>query len=172
MLLPSNAKLHATWPLLVAVSYCHGLPLAMLTGVTGMLCQFLFGRNALLNSLFNSGQLALSLGLAGLTTKLVSGLIPEGILIYDIAGLVLGMAVFDVCNIALVSTAIAMNEQPLGPDCFTDLFFKERRSILPLLYLITLAGSSSLFLYWDHRTCNNLCPCFRSLALNEVSREA
>lgn len=141
VLLPSNAKLHATWPLLVAALYCHGLPLAMLTGVTGMLCQFLFGRNALLNSLFNSGQLALSLGLAGLTTKLVSGLIPEGILIYDIAGLVLGMAVFDVCNIALVSTAIAMNEQLPWPDCFTDLFFKERRSILPLLYLITLAGA-------------------------------
>ncbi len=141
VLLPSNAKLHATWPLLVAALYCHGLPLAVLTGVTGVLGQFLLGRNALLNSLFNVGQLALSLGSAGLAAALVSGLVPIDILIYDIGGLIFGMAAFDVCNIALVSAAVAMNERLPWLKCFTDLFYKERRNILPLLYLITLVGA-------------------------------
>ncbi len=138
--LPSKAQLHATWPLLVAALYCHGLPLAILAGVPGMVSQAVFGSSAWLNSLFNGGQLAVSLGLASITTAIVSSFTPET-LAYEIVALICGMTAFDLCNIALVSLAVAMEQQERWRLCFSRMFFRDRRNLLPLLYLLTLAGA-------------------------------
>ena len=71
-----KVELHATWPILFAALYCYGLPLAILTGVPAMLSQSIFLQKALLTSLFNGGQLAISLGVANITAQLVRSIAP------------------------------------------------------------------------------------------------
>ena len=78
-----------------------------------MLSQLVFLRKPLLTALFNSGQLAISLGVANITTGFVRSLTPD-VITCEIIAMVVGMAVFDLCNITLVSQAVCKERQEAG----------------------------------------------------------
>jgi diguanylate cyclase (GGDEF)-like protein len=138
--LAPKVELHATWPILFAALYCYGLPLAILTGVPAMLSQSIFLQKALLTSLFNGGQLAISLGVANITAQLVRSIAPPAITC-EIIALVLGMSVFDLCNIILVSIAVCKEQQVSWRACFEQMTFVNRRCLLPLMYLLSLTSA-------------------------------
>ncbi|HQD86255.1 MAG: GGDEF domain-containing protein [Bacillota bacterium] len=139
-----KAEFHATWPILFAALHCYGLPLAVLTGVPGMLSQLVFLRKPLLTALFNSGQLAISLGVANITTGFVRSLTPD-VITCEIIAMVVGMAVFDLCNITLVSQAVCKERQESWRACFEQMLLANRRCLLPLMYLLSLTSALLCF---------------------------
>ncbi len=138
--LAARLNLHATWPILIAALYCYGLPLALLTGVPGMLAQAVFLRKPWLTSMFNAGQMAISLGLADLAFQQVRCVTPHTITC-KIVALVLAMVVFDLCNVTLVSIAVARERKQEWQECFWQMAIARRRSPLPFMYLLSLTGA-------------------------------
>ena len=126
--LAARLNLHATWPILIAALYCYGLPLALLTGVPGMLAQAVFLRKPWLTSMFNAGQMAISLGLADLAFQQVRCVTPHTITC-KIVALVLAMVVFDLCNVTLVSIAVARERKQEWQECFWQMAIARRRSL-------------------------------------------
>ena len=119
--------------------YCYGLPWPSSQG-TRHACQAVFLRKPWLTSMFNAGQMAISLGLADLAFQQVRCVTPHTITC-KIVALVLAMVVFDLCNVTLVSIAVPRERKQEWQECFWQMAIARRRSPLPFMYLLSLTGA-------------------------------
>ena len=123
-----------------AALWCYGYPLAVLSLVPSVLVQFFTKKKALLNSLFNGGQYAISMACASIVARAASSVPGGHTLSGQVFCVLLMVLTFDAVNNLFVAIAISIDQEHPWVSVFVSIAVTERRNSLVLLYLINMAS--------------------------------
>ena len=139
--LPTGVRLMPGTPVIITGLYCFGLPLALLTVLPSFLVHFVTKRNGLLNSLFNIGQLALSV-IAAASVGGAMGWAP-GVNLGTKALVVLPVMVFvqELVNYGLVAQAIALEHKKPFIPWLKRIGFEDRAYAIPTVYSSSIVSA-------------------------------
>jgi len=139
--LPNGHFLTLGDPVFFAALWCYGAPLATLTLIPPVLVQFFTQKKALLNSLFNAGQYAISLAVAEFLISAASAFPGSKTSFGQILLVLLMILAFDAVNILLVCIASSLDHEEPLVRILLRAAFTERKDSLVLSYLINVASA-------------------------------
>lgn len=141
IILPTGVRLMPGTPVTITALYAYGLPLALLAVLPSFLVHFVARRNGLLNSLFNIGQMALSI-IAAACVGRVMGWAPEADLgVKALVVLPIMVFVHELVNYGLVAEAIALEHKASLIPWLMRIGYEDRAYAIPTVYASSIMSA-------------------------------